>query len=136
MRIDNKQATGLRDLENLKKAIKKWREEKPNPKAPVPEKIFSRAAKLCKHFPVSKVAKILSLCHNRLKKKVLMQEKRQDENQPRTPTFVELNLKNHSIITPQSTCQILVEIRDQRRIQIALNKMQAGEWAEIIKALL
>jgi hypothetical protein len=91
------------DIQELSRQIEQWRSTRPH-RMPMPEPLWTVAAKLARQYGVARVARFLRLDYYSLKER--LQPERQQISLPGSPTFIELP---HRTATPAPECSIELE---------------------------
>jgi hypothetical protein len=88
------------DIQELSRQIEQWRSTRPH-RMPMPEPLWTVAAKLARQYGVARVARFLRLDYYSLKER--LQPERQQISLPGSPTFIELP---HRTATPECSIEL------------------------------
>jgi len=88
------------DIQELSRQIEQWRSTRPH-RMPMPEPLWTVAAKLARQYGVARVARFLRLDYYSLKER--LQPERQQISLSGSPTFIELH---HRTATPECSIEL------------------------------
>ena len=88
------------DIQELSRQIEQWRSTRPH-RMPMPEPLWTVAAKLARQYGVARVARFLRLDYYSLKER--LQPERQQTSLSGSPTFIELP---HRTATPECSIEL------------------------------
>jgi len=104
------------ELRHLAQRFAQWRHRRPTPRGRIPKSLWAQAVALSQVLPVSRVAKRLSLCPTRLKKRWEGQPSTARSTALPTPrTFVEVRT---TAVWPPSTTEVEVQRADGARLRL------------------
>ncbi|MGK5091317.1 hypothetical protein WDW89_04780 [Deltaproteobacteria bacterium TL4] len=122
-------------LEEVLRQFEAWRLHKRHSREKIPEVLWQKASSLISHYPVSVIAKTLSLNHSvfkrRLQKKevVAMERKSADE-------FVEANLDFPSLFSLSACQQVEFERSDGSRMRLVSSDHQGFDIYSLMTTFL
>jgi hypothetical protein len=95
-------------LESVQYQFEKWRETKRTRRQPIPEELWTAAARLQNDYPISRISKVLRLNHTDLKNRICGHKSRRQKKRP-SPLFVELDCMQSF-----TSSECIVEMEDGR----------------------
>jgi hypothetical protein len=112
------------ELRHLAQRFTQWRHSRPTPRGRIPKPLWEQAVALSHVLPVSRVAKRLSLCPTRLKKR--WEDQPSTASSPALPTprnFVEVST---AAVWPPSTTEVEVQRAAGARLRLTYGEANSA----------